>query len=348
MPRDTHKVRFTSEAMVYHLPTVNKATPVPSPPKHPRKIHRACSNQQYSGEGASINLHATEPHFLPISQLVVPAQPKPRKNKDCEATGHHNCPGELEIRQFKTMNADDIKQCLQIRPLPQCTSAQIDIPSRPKKVCRISTTHQSLSTLFLPSEPKASHSHLDSVQSMSGPSNPISAPDVFNEPEDNAMDYMDVDPSPLQINPAARLQQKAFSRSSGTSKSKWAGDVPTSFGKSDPHASPVLYFDYGGPDACDIGQEWPHLQTDLCVDPVTENHFAVLDTLAMLISYQATPDPRNIDYKEGLNDPLKRAMEDYQQMFAAACKHCGCVLEWQKRLVAELETLQMERKKYII
>ncbi|KIK72836.1 hypothetical protein PAXRUDRAFT_21529 [Paxillus rubicundulus Ve08.2h10] len=66
------------------------------------------------------------------------------------------------------------------------------------------------------------------------------------------------------------------------------------------------------------------------------------------ISYQATPNPRKIDYKEGLDDPLKRAMEDYQQMFAAACKHRGCVLEWQKRLVAELETLHMEWKKYII
>ncbi|KIK76689.1 hypothetical protein PAXRUDRAFT_18017 [Paxillus rubicundulus Ve08.2h10] len=59
-----------------------------------------------------------------------------------------------------------------IRPPPQRTSAQIDIPSGPKK-------------------------------SVPGLSNPISAPDVFNEPEDIAMDYMDVDPSPSQINPAA-------------------------------------------------------------------------------------------------------------------------------------------------
>ncbi|KIK75643.1 hypothetical protein PAXRUDRAFT_172159 [Paxillus rubicundulus Ve08.2h10] len=361
MPQDTRKVRFTSEAMVYHIPTVNKATPVPSLPKCPWKICRAHSNQQSSGEGTSINPHATEPHFPPISQLVIPAQPKPRKNKDFEATGHHTHPGELVIpvapktagkqaahfpTDSQTTNADDIKQCLQIRPLPQHMSAQIDIPSRPKKTHRISTTCQSLSMLFLPSEPKASHSRLNSVQSTPGPSNPILAPNVFNKPEDITMDYMDVDPSPSQINPSGKLQQKAFSGSSGASKSKWACNVPTYFGKSDPHASPVLYFDYGGPDAHDIGQEWPHLQTDLCVDLVTENCFT--DTLATQISYQATPDPHKIDYKEGLNDPLKGAMEDYQQMFAVACKHCGCVLEQQKRLVAELEILHMEWNKYII
>ncbi|KIK76452.1 hypothetical protein PAXRUDRAFT_18201 [Paxillus rubicundulus Ve08.2h10] len=100
------------------------------------------------------------------------------------------------------------------------------------------------------------------------------------------------------------------------------------------------------PDARDIGQEWPRLQTDLCVDPITENRFA--DTLAVRLSYQATPDPCKIDYKQGLDDPLKGAMEDYQWMFAAACKRHQCVLKQQKRLVAELETLHMERKKYII
>ncbi|KIK72998.1 hypothetical protein PAXRUDRAFT_21339 [Paxillus rubicundulus Ve08.2h10] len=46
---------------------------------------------------------------------------------------------------------------------------------------------------------------------------------------------------------------------------------------------------------------------------VTENRFT--DTLAAQISYQATPDPCKIDYKEGLDDPLKGAMEDYQRMF---------------------------------
>ncbi|KAF8834799.1 hypothetical protein BDN67DRAFT_985057 [Paxillus ammoniavirescens] len=293
MPRDTCKVRFASEAdrkaMVYHLPAVNEGTPVPSPPKCPQKICRACSNQQSSGEGTSMDPHTTEPHFLPISQLVVPAQPKPRKNKDFEATGHCTRPGELVIpaapktagnqavrfpTNSQTMNAGDIKQCPQIRPPPQ-------------------------------------------------------SPDVFNEPEDITMDYMDVDPSPSQINPSARLEQKAFSGCSGALKSKWASNVLTYFGKSDLHANPVLYFDYGGPDAHDIGQEWPHLQTDLCVDLVTENRFA--DTLAARISYQATPDLHKIDYKEGLDDPLKRAMEDYQQMFLAACKCRGCVLERQKR-----------------
>ncbi|KIJ07851.1 hypothetical protein PAXINDRAFT_18983 [Paxillus involutus ATCC 200175] len=341
MPRDARKVRFTSEAMVYHIPTVNEATPVPSPPKCPRKIHRACSNQQSSGEGTSIDPHATEPHFLPISQLIIPAQPKPRMNKDFQAAGHHARSGQLVIPAAPKTSGNSV-----IRPLPQRMSAQIDIPCGPKKARRISTTCQNLSTISLPSEPKASHSRIDSAQSTPGPSNPILAPNIFNEPEDIVMDYMDVDPSPSQINPSARLEQKAFSGRSGASKSKWAGNVPTYFGKSDLHASPVLYFDYGGPDARDIGQEQPRLQTDLCVDLVTENRFA--DTLAARIGYQATPHPRRIDYKEGLDDPLKRAMEDYQRMFSAACKRRGSVLERQKRLVAELEILQMERKKYII
>ncbi|KIK75135.1 hypothetical protein PAXRUDRAFT_19247 [Paxillus rubicundulus Ve08.2h10] len=242
MPQDTRKVRFTSEAMVYHLPTVNEATPVPSPPKHLRKICRARSNQQSSGEGTSIDLHATEPHFLPISQLIVPAQPKPRKNKDFEATGHHTRPGELVIPAVPKTTVNQA-----IRPPPQCMSTQIDIPSGPKKARRISTTRQNLSTFFLPSEPKASHSRLASVQSMPAPSNPISAPDVFNEPEDITMDYMDVDPSPLQINPVA--PEPDFQP--GSSK-KHSPEL-------DPHASPVLYFDYGGPDARNIGQEWPCL-----------------------------------------------------------------------------------------
>ncbi|KIK76795.1 hypothetical protein PAXRUDRAFT_17937 [Paxillus rubicundulus Ve08.2h10] len=196
MPRDTRKVRFTSEAMVYHLPIVNKAMPVPSPPKRPWKICKACSNQRSSGEGTSLDPHATEPHFLPISQLIVPAQPKPRKNKDFEATRHHARPWELVIPAVPKTAVNQA-----IRPPPQRTSAQISIPSGPKKVHRRSTTHQSLLMLFLPSEPKASHSCLDFVQSTPGPSNPISAPNVFNEPEDITMDYMDVDPSPLQINP---------------------------------------------------------------------------------------------------------------------------------------------------
>ncbi|KAF8835189.1 hypothetical protein BDN67DRAFT_1015763 [Paxillus ammoniavirescens] len=172
--------------------------PVPSAPKHPRKICRARSNQQSLGEGTSIDPHATEPHFPPISQLVIPAQPKPRKNKDFEATGHCARPGELIIPVAPKTAGNQV-----IRPPPQCMSAQIDIPSRPKKAPWISTTRQNLSTLLLPSEPKASHSCIDSLQSTPGPSNPILAPDVFNKPEDIAMDYMDVDPSPSQINPSA-------------------------------------------------------------------------------------------------------------------------------------------------
>ncbi|KIK72471.1 hypothetical protein PAXRUDRAFT_21948 [Paxillus rubicundulus Ve08.2h10] len=152
MPWDTRKVRFTSEAMVYHLPVGNEAMPVPSPPKCPQKIRSARSNQLSSGEGTSLNPHATEPHFLPISQLVMPAHPKPRKNKDFEATRHHARPGELVI------------------------------PGAPKTAVNQAIRPQ-------PQPP--------------GPSNPILGPDVFNEPEDIAMDYMDVDPSPSQINPAA-------------------------------------------------------------------------------------------------------------------------------------------------
>ncbi|KIJ10061.1 hypothetical protein PAXINDRAFT_16907 [Paxillus involutus ATCC 200175] len=198
MPRDARKVRFASEAMVYHIPAVNEATPVPSPPKRPRKIHRARSNQQSSGEGTSIDLHATEPHFPPISQLIVPAQPKPRTNKDFQAAGHHTRSGQLVIPAAPKTSGNPV-----IRPPPQRMSAQIDIPCGPKKARRISTTRQNLSTISLPSEPKASHSRIDSAQSTPGPSNPISAPDIFNEPEDIAMDYMDVDPSPSPINPSA-------------------------------------------------------------------------------------------------------------------------------------------------
>ncbi|KIK72003.1 hypothetical protein PAXRUDRAFT_120163, partial [Paxillus rubicundulus Ve08.2h10] len=160
MPRDACKVRFTSEAMVYHLPTANEATPVPSPPKRLQKTRRAHSDQQSSGEGTSINPHATEPQFPPISQLIVPAQPKPTKKKDFEATGHHARPGKLVIPAAPKTAGNQA-----IRPLPQRTSAQINIPSGPKKARRISTTRQNLSALLLPSEPKASHSRIDSLQS---------------------------------------------------------------------------------------------------------------------------------------------------------------------------------------
>ncbi|KIK86107.1 hypothetical protein PAXRUDRAFT_14488 [Paxillus rubicundulus Ve08.2h10] len=100
------------------------------------------------------------------------------------------------------------------------------------------------------------------------------------------------------------------------------------------------------PDAHDIGEEWPPLQTDLCADPVTENFSA--DTLAAQIRHQATPEPCRIDYKEGLDDLIKRAMEDYQQMFSAACKCHRSVLKQQKMLVEELWILQMEWKKYVM
>ncbi|KIK77818.1 hypothetical protein PAXRUDRAFT_17247 [Paxillus rubicundulus Ve08.2h10] len=343
--------------------------PVPSPPKRLQKIHRAHSNQQSLGEGTSIDPHATEPQFLPISQLVVPAQPKPRKNKDFKATQHHAHPGELVIPAAPKTAVNQA-----IRPPPQHTSTQIDIPSGPRKAHRISTTHQSLSTHFLPSEPK--DSCLNSVQSMPGPSNPILAPDVFNEPEDIAMDYMDVGPSPSQINPLApepdfqpgsskkhspevlalqspsgRVMYQCLLESQicmpGVTPSMTSMHVPLCAFKASANILQMFWrfkvqLDlHARPDVHDIGQEWPHLQTDLCVDLVTENRFA--DTLAAQISYKATPDPRKIDYKEGLDDLLKRARKDYQQMFAAACKHRGCVLKRQKRLV-----VHMEQKKYII
>ncbi|KIK77980.1 hypothetical protein PAXRUDRAFT_17143 [Paxillus rubicundulus Ve08.2h10] len=290
MPQDTRKVRFTSEAMVYHLPT-----------------------------------------------LVIPAQPKPRKNKDCEATGHHARPGELVIPAAPKTAGNQV-----IRPPPQRMSTQIDIPSRPKKAHRISTTHQSLSTLFLPSEPKASHSHLDSVQSTPVPSNPILAPDVFNEAEDIVMDCMDVDPSPSQINPSVAPEPDF---QPGSSK-KHSPDVLVHFTNALTVLSYILTMAGQMPAilvksglACKETYAW--IRSLRIV-----SHFS--DTLAAQIGYQATPDLCKIDYEDGLNDLLKRAMEDYQQMFAVACKRRGCVLEWQKRLVAELETLHMERKKYII
>ncbi|KAF8835536.1 hypothetical protein BDN67DRAFT_984559 [Paxillus ammoniavirescens] len=297
------------------------------------------SHQRSAGEGTSINLHATEPHFPPISQLVIPAQLKPRKNKDFEAAGHHTRPGELVIpaapktagnqvvhftTNSQTTHADDIKQRPQIRPPPQHMSTQIDIPSGPKKARRISTTQQNLLMILLPSEPKASHSRINSLQSTPGPSNPISTPNVFNEPEDITMDYMDVDPSPSQINPSAPKPDFQPGLSKKHSPDVLALQSPSGWAM----YRCIVESQIRMPDACNIGQEWPRLQTDLCVDPVTENRFA--DTLAVRIGHQATPHPCKIDYKEGLDDPLKRAMQDYQWMFLAACKRRGSVLEWQK------------------
>ncbi|KIK76621.1 hypothetical protein PAXRUDRAFT_169351, partial [Paxillus rubicundulus Ve08.2h10] len=250
-----------------------------------------------------------------------------------------------------------------IRPPSQPMSTKIVIPSGLKQACRISTTCQqahmismtrkNLLTIVLHLEPKASNSKFNSTQSMPGPCNPILAANILTTLQSFAMDITDVDPLPLQINPLGEwLKEKTVFRCSGTSKSKWLGHVLTYFGKSDPPARCVtlmlslscLGFGSWWPDAHDIGQEWPPLQTDLCVDPVTENCFA--DTLAAQIRHQATPEQHKIDYKEGLDDLIKRAMEDYQQMFFAACKCHASVLKWQKMLVEELEILQMEQRKY--
>ncbi|KAF8835236.1 hypothetical protein BDN67DRAFT_1015715 [Paxillus ammoniavirescens] len=307
MPQDARKVRFALEAMVYHIPAVNEGTLVPSPPKCLRKICRAHSNQQSSGEGTSIDLHATKPHFPPISQLIVPAQPKPRKNKD--------------------------KQGLQGRWV-SCSSWGACNPSSTQDRWKSGghCLNQNLSTILLPSEPKASHSYIDSLQSTPGPSNPISAPDVFNEPEDITMDYMDVDPSPSQINPLA--PKPDFQP-----------------GSSKKHSLDVLALQSPSGRAM-----YRHILESQMPMILGKSGLACKQTYAWIwslriisqIGYQATPHPRKIDYKEGFDDPLNRAMEDYQQMFLAACKHRGSVLEWQKRLVAELEILQVERKKYII
>jgi hypothetical protein len=72
----------------------------------------------------------------------------------------------------------------------------------------------------------------------------------------------------------------------------------------------------------------------------------VLDTLTAQPRYQASAEPRKIDYKEGLDYLIKGAMGDYQRMFLVACKRRKSVLEQQRMLVEELEILQMERKKY--
>ncbi|KIK78993.1 hypothetical protein PAXRUDRAFT_162530 [Paxillus rubicundulus Ve08.2h10] len=210
-------------------------------------------------------------------------------------------------------------------------------------VCRISMTCQNLSTIVLPLEPKASNSKIDSTQSMPGPSNPILAANILTAPQSFAMDITDVDPLPSQINPSVKAQEKRFSRCSCTLKSKWSGHVLIYFGKPYLHARCVTLM-HSPSYAHDIAQEWPHLQKDSCMDPVTENCFT--DTLARQIKYQATPKPHNTDYKEGLNDLIKRAIEDYQQMLSVACKCHRSVLGWQKRLVKESQILQMEWKKY--
>ncbi|KIK79538.1 hypothetical protein PAXRUDRAFT_16285 [Paxillus rubicundulus Ve08.2h10] len=151
------------------------------------------------GNSTSIDPHDTDALFPPISQLVVPAQPKPKNKDDFEATGHHAHPGDLVIPATPKTAGHRA-----IRPNSGHMSTNIDIPSGPKQACRISTTHQNLSTLVLPSKPKCSNGGIDSVRSMPGPSNATLAPKMFNEAEDIAMDYMDVDPIPSRINPAGK------------------------------------------------------------------------------------------------------------------------------------------------
>ncbi|KIK93787.1 hypothetical protein PAXRUDRAFT_144297 [Paxillus rubicundulus Ve08.2h10] len=220
MPQNTHRVRFTSEAMMYHLPPINEAMPVPLPPKCQWKSHRhtlieSLPEKDPSEISSSIELHAMEGLFPPIVQLVVPDQPNPGNKNDLEATSHQAHLGGLVIASATkttrsraahfltnslTVNTD-LKQCLPIRPPSQPMSAKIIIPSRLKQACMISATCQNLSMLVLPPEPKAPNSKIYSTQSMPGPSNSILATNILTALQSFAMDMVDVDPLTLQINP---------------------------------------------------------------------------------------------------------------------------------------------------
>ncbi|KAF9225441.1 hypothetical protein BS17DRAFT_765986 [Gyrodon lividus] len=101
MPQESWKVIFASEAhlkaMLYILPPVNEAAPVPSPPKRSQRIYEVDSSPKSSGEGSSVKPQAAKAPYCPISQLIIPAQPKPRKKHDSEATGHQGHPQDLVI-----------------------------------------------------------------------------------------------------------------------------------------------------------------------------------------------------------------------------------------------------------
>ncbi|KAF9222862.1 hypothetical protein BS17DRAFT_767610 [Gyrodon lividus] len=66
------------------------------------------------------------------------------------------------------------------------------------------------------------------------------------------------------------------------------------------------------------------------------------------IGYQDNSEPCKINYKAGLDDPIKRAMEDYHRRISAAFKHRRSVVEQQRWLLEKLEKLQMELEKYAV
>ncbi|KAF9222499.1 hypothetical protein BS17DRAFT_768083 [Gyrodon lividus] len=276
MPQDSHKVRFTSEAhlkaMLYILPPVNESTPVPSLPKC-SWIYEVDLSPNHLKRDPVSNHRLLRAPYCPISQLTIPAQPKPRKEHDSEATGHQGHPRDLVIPAAPKATGN----CA-VRPLSQRLSTKIVIPNGPKQAHRTPTTCQNISTLVLPAEPKTSNHKIDSVQSTPGPSNTVLAPDILSGSDNIAMDVADVDPIPSQTH--------------------------------------FL-------DAHNIAQAVP-------------------------IGYQDNSEPCKINYKEGLDDPIKRAMEDYHQRISAAFKHCRSVVEQQRWLLEELEKLQMEQEKYAI
>ncbi|KAF9230460.1 hypothetical protein BU15DRAFT_69180 [Melanogaster broomeanus] len=333
MPRDSRKVRFASEgeyqlstnlpfklarkAMLYNLPPVNEVTPVPSLAKRSWRIYEARLNQESSGEESRVEPHAAEALYPPISQLVIPAQPEPSKKNNSKATGPQAHLGRLVIPSAPKTAGNWV-----IRPLSQHLSAKIVIPSGPKQARRTSATHRNISTLILPSEPKPSNNKIDSVQSAPGPSNSL-----LSEAENIALDTMDVDAIPSQINPSD-FQQMLRS---------------PSYQAMYRH---ILESQICMPDVRGIAHERPHLQQDSFMEPVAENFFT--DTLAARIWHQDTPELRKIGYNQGLDYPLKRAMEDYQWSLLVALKCRRSVVERQRRLLDELQILQMERKKYAI
>ncbi|KIK96308.1 hypothetical protein PAXRUDRAFT_138725, partial [Paxillus rubicundulus Ve08.2h10] len=140
--------------------------------------------------------------YPPIPQLVTPAQPKPRKKNDSRETGYRAHPGGLV-----TPSAPRTVGNWVIRPLSQCPSTKIVVPSRPKQhgACyhltpRTPATCQNISKPILPSEPKTSNDRFDSLQSAPGPSNALLAPNISSTSGEIAMDITDADVIPSQIN----------------------------------------------------------------------------------------------------------------------------------------------------
>ncbi|KAF9222794.1 hypothetical protein BS17DRAFT_767555 [Gyrodon lividus] len=306
MPQDSRKVRFTSE--------------VPSPPKCLQRIYEADLSPKSSGEGSrnnnstGVKPQAAKAPYRPISQLTIPAQPKPRKKHDSKATGYQGHPQDLVIPAAPKATGN----CT-VRPLSQCLSAKIVIPSGLKQARRTPATCQNILTLVLPTEPKTSNHKIDSVQSTPGPSNMVLALDILSGSDNIAMDVADVDPIPSQTHFSAPEPEFQQGSSNQYSPDALVLRSPTHW---------AMYRD------------------------ILESGIRILDARdiaqAAPIGYQDNSELHKINYKEGLNDLIKRAMEDYQQGISAAFKHCRSVVEQQRWLLEELEKLQMEREKYAV